>query len=561
MAIKGSLKEASLADVCQLLAMGRKSGCLSVTDRSRFGQVYFENGRITFARIVNRRDRIGDLLVHDGVITQRQLRDVLQRQSEQPHRRLGQLLLEEGHIQQEQLEAVVAQQIEEAVYHLFTWSSGSFFFEVGQEPEDIEHLVSINPENLLLEGARRVDEWSVVEKKIPSLDLIFELDRESLFESDVELTPNQKHLLPLLDGANSVQDIADQSGLVEFDVGKALYGLIQAGFLHHVGKRTPGERGGVRDSEVAEHRNLGVAFARAGMLEDAAREFRRALELRPEDSDARHHMAVLALRQGRAREGVERTKLLLEGRGPTPAGLVNLAYGLHGMGRPSDALLALEEAENLIGSGGQGSAAPTSHSTGDAGASGATLRVPLLRGAIHAERGEYDLARQQLEQYRERLGERTPEAPFFHIAALLAGRLGDLEAAAGIAESGVSEYPTSAPLLATAGAIAERRGRFPDAEDLLRRALQEDPDLMQVHRNLGDLAYRRGDHDEALEHFEKLVESLPDLGDEVHARLGNIHYKRHEHDRALEYWRRALELNPSNQVVRNNLDVVANAAG
>ncbi|MGH7448820.1 MAG: DUF4388 domain-containing protein, partial [Longimicrobiales bacterium] len=29
MAIKGSLKEASLADVCQLLALGQKSGCLS----------------------------------------------------------------------------------------------------------------------------------------------------------------------------------------------------------------------------------------------------------------------------------------------------------------------------------------------------------------------------------------------------------------------------------------------------------------------------------------------------------------------------------------------------
>ena len=31
MAIKGSLKEASLPDVLQLLAMGKKTGCLSVT--------------------------------------------------------------------------------------------------------------------------------------------------------------------------------------------------------------------------------------------------------------------------------------------------------------------------------------------------------------------------------------------------------------------------------------------------------------------------------------------------------------------------------------------------
>ena len=52
MAIRGSLREASFADVLQLLAMGRKTGCLSVTNRGQFGQIYFEEGRISFATIV-----------------------------------------------------------------------------------------------------------------------------------------------------------------------------------------------------------------------------------------------------------------------------------------------------------------------------------------------------------------------------------------------------------------------------------------------------------------------------------------------------------------------------
>ena len=34
MAIKGSLREASLPDVLQLLTLGKKTGCLSVTHRS-----------------------------------------------------------------------------------------------------------------------------------------------------------------------------------------------------------------------------------------------------------------------------------------------------------------------------------------------------------------------------------------------------------------------------------------------------------------------------------------------------------------------------------------------
>jgi hypothetical protein len=104
MAIKGSLKEASLADVCQLLAMGQKTGCLSVTDRSRFGRIYFDRGRITHAGIVNRRDRLGDLLVRDGVLTPAQVREVLEQQQRDPERRFGELLLERSWITPEDCE-------------------------------------------------------------------------------------------------------------------------------------------------------------------------------------------------------------------------------------------------------------------------------------------------------------------------------------------------------------------------------------------------------------------------------------------------------------------------
>ena len=39
MAIRGSLKEASLPDVLQLLALGQKTGCLSIGDRNNIAHV------------------------------------------------------------------------------------------------------------------------------------------------------------------------------------------------------------------------------------------------------------------------------------------------------------------------------------------------------------------------------------------------------------------------------------------------------------------------------------------------------------------------------------------
>ena len=69
MAIEGSLHDVSLADICQLLALGRKTGCLTITDRSDFGYVDFRGGRVIHASVLNKPDRLGDLLVKNGAIS------------------------------------------------------------------------------------------------------------------------------------------------------------------------------------------------------------------------------------------------------------------------------------------------------------------------------------------------------------------------------------------------------------------------------------------------------------------------------------------------------------
>ena len=88
MAIKGSLKEASLPDVLQLLSLGRKSGCLSITDRSSLGYIFFEHGRISYATVVNRRDRLGDILSKSGRITKQQLEEAIDLQAHDRDKKL-----------------------------------------------------------------------------------------------------------------------------------------------------------------------------------------------------------------------------------------------------------------------------------------------------------------------------------------------------------------------------------------------------------------------------------------------------------------------------------------
>ena len=314
MAIKGSLKEASLPDVIQLLFLGRRTGCLALADRHNFGTIYFEEGHIVYAAIVNRRDRLGDILVKSGRISPETLRQAINRQEGDREHKLGEILVELGALKREELESYMRLQIEEAVYYLFTWTSGTFNFEAGVRPEQEDFLVRINPEFLLLEGARRVDEWSLIEKKIPSFDLIFAVDPAHIGESAPELSAEQQRLLPLLDGTRDVQAVIEESGLVEFEVGKALFGLITAGFAHRVGTSAAAPPK-VNDGRVDEHRNLGIAFYKAAMLDEALREFRRVADLRPTDASAPFYLGLIALRQGRWDEAAAGFKQAADGGG------------------------------------------------------------------------------------------------------------------------------------------------------------------------------------------------------------------------------------------------------
>ena len=535
MAIKGSLKEASLPDVLQLLAMGQKTGCLSIADRSNFGYIYFEKGRISYASIVNRRDRLGDILVKHDKITQDQLDAAIHRQGKERGKKLGQILVVQDVISQEELEQYMRVQIVESVFYLFTWTQGTFNFEADVRPEQQDFLVSINPESLLLEGARRVDEWSLIEKKIPSFDLIFLLDKDRLAISEASLTDAQQRLLPLLDGSRDVHHVIEDSGLGEFEIGKALYGLITAGFLHRSGRTASAADAQATDARVDEHRNLGIAFYKTGMLDEAAREFRRVAELRPSDAGAHFFLGLVALRQARWREAMEALRFAAERGGSRPAVLHNLGLAYEQLGR-------LEEAETAY-------AEAAARARTDA-------RIYLGWGIVALKRGDFAGAAGRLDRAKELFGEIQP-APWFWARTLAAASAGEFDLAGELAEQGVEAYPSHAVLQNNLAVLKELAGELEAAEQLILGARKNEPSLPQLSKNLGDLAYRASRYDEAWEAYHRAVELAPDLGDDVYFKLGNIAYKRNDRERAAQLWGRALELNPKHELVKANLDTLS----
>ena len=534
MAIKGSLKEASLPDVIQLLFLGRRTGCLALADQHNFGTIYLDEGQIVYASIVNRRDRLGDILLRRGRITADQLQKAIKAQDDDRQHKLGEILVGMGILTRAELEDYMRLQIEEAVYYLFTWTSGTFNFEASVRPEREDFLVRISPEALLLEGARRVDEWSLIEKKIPTFDLIFSVDQQHVAQSALALSPEQQRLLPLLDGSRDVRQLIEESGLVEFEVGKALFGLITAGFAHRVGTSTAAPPK-VNESRVDEHRNLGIAFYKAGMLEEALREFRRVSELRPSDSRAPLFLGLIALRQAKWEEAAEALRQAAGAGVPRPAALHNLGFALEQLGR-------LDEAEAAYGDA--------------AGRAKDDPRIMLGWSIVALKRGDNKVAQSRLARACELLEGKPAPAIWYWAATLAASGLDDAENALRTAREGVAAYPHNPVLQNNLAVLLEASGDLQEAEAMLRAALAEDAALPQVSKNLADILYRNGRYDEAAEAYERAAKLNPELGDDLYFKLGNIAYKRRDHARARESWSQATSLNPGHQLARANLEML-----
>ncbi|MDF1506059.1 DUF4388 domain-containing protein, partial [Roseisolibacter sp. H3M3-2] len=346
MAIRGSLSEAGLSDVLQLLALGQKTGCLSVARPGDFGSIFFERGRVVSASLVNRRDRLGQSLVRVGAVDEADVRAALAEQAGEPGTRLGEVLLRRGAIDQATLDRHVREHVEDAVYTLLAWTEGTFSFEADVRADPRDRLLALDPGALLLEGARRADELTLIATEVQGSDAVFAGVAAPV--DPATLTPEQQRVLPLLDGRRDIARLADDAGLGEFEVARALFDLLRRGLARRIGRSVPAEASNA-PARLDEHRNLGRAFARAGMLDIAAREFRRVLELHPSDVDARLQLGLLALRE---RRWSEAAAVLGEASAlPAASAAVFHALGLarHRIGALAEAEEAFEEAARREG--------------------------------------------------------------------------------------------------------------------------------------------------------------------------------------------------------------------
>src|SRR5881409_3462384 len=237
MALEGTLKDFSLADIFQLIGLQRKTGVLTLRAKDDTVTVTFLDGKVVGADSLSHRleNRLGHVLIRSELLTQDQLNRALEIQKE-TLQRLGFILVHYGIISVDELKQAIQLQILQIVFRLFRWKDGDYHFSQETTIEyDRDYVVPVSAESILMEGARMIDEWPIIEKRIRSYDMVFrkkltdqeivvseeadEVDfddqpspgrrRRAPIGDKIRISAEEKQIYTLVDGTQSVGDILE----------------------------------------------------------------------------------------------------------------------------------------------------------------------------------------------------------------------------------------------------------------------------------------------------------------------------------------------------------------
>ncbi len=247
----GTLTTHDLADLVQGLHERRFSGRVRLTRRGSERRLSVLHGRLVFAHSTDPDDRLGELLLRRGRISLRQFREASRGVG--PGRRLGTLLVESQVLSPKDLVRAVVEHAQEIIYAAFQWTEGHYeLIEGAPAPEDI--TLHLSTPDLILEGLRRVESWSRIERALGGGEAVYARGEgyESVLGQMLTLSFEKLSLLTGLHEPQSVETICGESSLPDIDVCRTLWAFRVVGAVRRVD--TP------RKPTLADEEGLGAVL-------------------------------------------------------------------------------------------------------------------------------------------------------------------------------------------------------------------------------------------------------------------------------------------------------------
>jgi hypothetical protein len=203
----GKIADSDVAAQFGRLYLQRLTGRLVLRRGAVEKVIFFDRGAPILGMSSDPEDRMGEMLVRQGRLTQLQL--VRASESLKAERRLGVVLVELGFIKPSELSVVVRRHFEEIIHSAFAWEDGEWSLGPGQPNQEIV-LLDEHPAAVILGGVRRKYAAARLARCLGGGKQVFRLAEDAAGSELVQhmaMTPEERGIVLLFDGSRTLDQV------------------------------------------------------------------------------------------------------------------------------------------------------------------------------------------------------------------------------------------------------------------------------------------------------------------------------------------------------------------
>ena len=266
---KGSLKRYPFPRLLREIASSKLTGSLYLLSTQTKKVVFFEDGNPVFVRSNVLSECLGQILAHEGLITQEQCEQTLEA-IRRTGKKQGELLVEMGILSEGNLRYGLQAQLRAKLFDIFSWDDGRYQFK--RDTPDLQFGVKLDAsaESVIIEA---IQDQYPEERALAALDdagnrYPHAATNDLPDSQTLRLLPEEHHFLRCLDGSRSVQQVIDAPPEPAVPSPAALlFGLSQSGLVS-LDKARHGA-GDCRGRQALFYRYGQARFARAETVKDS----------------------------------------------------------------------------------------------------------------------------------------------------------------------------------------------------------------------------------------------------------------------------------------------------
>jgi hypothetical protein len=233
----GSLSQIYLPRLIAALHRTGFEGTVRVNLAETTKVVYYRHGDIASAASNAESDRLANILIRDGRLTQAQLD--LAKARVGAGGSLGKTLIELGFLSPTELLQGARRQVREILASCFTLRHGTFEVDPGPLPAEVTSL-GLPTRRLIFDSVLQASERETVLREVGSMETVYKPDGDLGPALDVlRLDPEMDRVARSLDGSSSLGDLSGRTSLDDFSVSRIVLALEVLGLAERIGSPLP----------------------------------------------------------------------------------------------------------------------------------------------------------------------------------------------------------------------------------------------------------------------------------------------------------------------------------